>query len=184
MKFLPPFLPPFVRSEVTSDTNKLSSYFHFGQLRHAVKGSPLSQAQRRERRLGEENETTAGGDRIGIDISGRPRRRRRILAGQHLHEFVCKPGAEPPNCSWSRPRIEAVRDADYYQAVRRRSRRAAAIAPRIHRSSTYRRRSSAIHCCGPPVTDELEAQALGAFHDASEAEKAAAETGRTEDDAS
>ena len=33
------------------------------------------------------------------------------------------------------------------------------------------------------VTDELEAQALGAFHDASEAEKAAAETGRTEDDA-
>ena len=34
------------------------------------------------------------------------------------------------------------------------------------------------------VTDELEAQALGAFHDASEAEKAAAETGRTEDDAS
>ncbi|EJK62578.1 hypothetical protein THAOC_16798 [Thalassiosira oceanica] len=189
MKFLPTFLPPFVRSEVTSDTNKLSCCFHFGHFGHARKGSPLSQlnadVSRDER--GEYGRLSRRGRRLAETSRRTPRHRRRILAGQHLHEFVHKPGAEPPTARGlvvspvHRSRDSAMPTIKLTDAeVEGRRRLLLEFIDRLRTEEEARQYIAAVRLL-VDVSDALEAQALGAFHDAREAE--VAETRRTDDDA-
>ncbi|EJK61653.1 hypothetical protein THAOC_17817, partial [Thalassiosira oceanica] len=109
------------------------------------------------------------------------RLRHRDYPGDALFAGVFGPGAAPPTRGFVvSPVHPSLHDA-YYQADGHRSRRAAATT-RFHRSPAYRRRSSAIHAAVRQlvdVSDGLEARAMGAIHDAREAEKSAAETRRT-----
>ncbi|EJK61890.1 hypothetical protein THAOC_17536, partial [Thalassiosira oceanica] len=109
------------------------------------------------------------------------RLRHRDYPGDALFAGVFGPGAAPPTRSFVvSPVHPSLHDA-YYQADGHRSRRAAATT-RFNRSSAYRKRSSAIHAAVRQlvdVSDGLEARAMGAIHDAREAEKSAAETRRT-----